>query len=218
MNKLDHLGGRFIVLDGPDGGGKSTQLAQLGQWLTQAGVPVTLTRDPGGTAIGDRIRQVLLDARHQEMAVATETLLYMASRAQLAHEIIAPQLARGACVLCDRFVSATIAYQGAGGADVSTIGPLARFAVGALVPDLTIVLDVPAEVGLARGKGGDRMESKALEFHRRVRQSFLDQAAAQPDRFAVVNAARPADEVQQDLRKLLIGWEFAEREFCPVIQ
>ena len=218
------LRGRFIVLDGPDGAGKSTQLALLAEVLRGGGLEVVTVRDPGGTAIGDRIRAILLDKTHMEMAVACELMLYMASRAQLVAQEIRPALERGACVLCDRYISSTIAYQGAGGADVAAIRSVGDVAVGGLWPALTIILDLPADVGLARvGKRGtpgtfeqppagaandstpageantnmDRMELKGLEFHRRVRQGFLAQAAAQPDRFAVVDATCEPGQVHK---------------------
>jgi len=218
------LRGQFIVLDGPDGAGKSTQLALLAEVLRGAGLEVVTVRDPGGTAIGDRIRAILLDKTHMEMAVACELMLYMASRAQLVAQEIRPALKRGACVLCDRYISSTIAYQGAGGADVAAIRSVGNVAVGGLWPALTIILDLPADVGLTRvGKRGtpgtfeqapadsaeantpageananmDRMELKGLEFHRRVRDGFLAQAAAQADRFAVVDATSEPSQVHK---------------------
>jgi len=209
-NLAEKLAGKFIVLDGPDGSGKSTQLALLAEWLAGAGVDVVTARDPGGTEIGDRIRQILLDGRHADMAVPCETMLYMASRAQLVAEIIAPVLAAGKCVLCDRYVSATLAYQGAGGAELADIRTVADVATGAAWPDLTIILDLPAEAGLERlPESPDRMESKDLDFHRKVRQSFLDQASGEPGRYTVVSAAGSIDEIQQRLRRLLESWEFA---------
>ncbi|MGC9454834.1 MAG: dTMP kinase [Phycisphaerae bacterium] len=198
-----NLAGKFIVIDGPDGAGKTTQQKLLAQWLRDAGMRVVETQDPGGTAIGDNIRRILLDGKHSEMAVATELMLYMASRAQLAEEVIRPALARGDCVLCDRWVSATIAYQGAGGADAGQIQTVAAVAVGELAkPDLTLLLDLPAETGLQRkGKDAapDRMEAKDIEFHRRVRELFLAQAEQYPQRFAVIDASANSEEVRQRL-------------------
>jgi len=196
--------GRFIVLDGPDGSGKSTQIKLLAGWLAEQGVEVVATRDPGGTEIGGRIREILLDKRCTEMSVGCETLLYMASRAQLWDEVIMPALTGGACVVCDRWVSSTIAYQGAGGGSVDDIRKIFRAVLKDAKPDLTIILDLDSSAGLKRaGKRTqlDRMESKAQEFHVRVRKAFLSQAAAEPKRFAVVNADAPVEEVQRQVRE-----------------
>lgn len=198
------LAGKFIVIDGPDGAGKSTQIKLLGQWMSQCGLSVREVRDPGGTAIGDRVRSILLDRSHGEMSVQCELMLYMASRAQLAVEVIRPALSAGHCVLCDRYISATVAYQGAGGADVEAIRKVGELAVGGLWPDLTVVLDIDSELGLARAGrasgGHDRMEAKGLDFHRRVRKLFLQQAQQCPDRFAVIDAAGSVEAVQRRLR------------------
>ena len=213
MSELaEKLGGRFVVLDGGDGVGKGTQLDLLAAELERQGVGVCRVFDPGGTAIGDRIRQILLDNAHNEMAVECELLLYMASRAQLAAERIRPALAAGKCVLGDRYISSTVAYQGAGGAETRAVLAAGQIAVGATWPDLTIVLDLPVEAGLARAGNGaepDRMESKAVEFHRRVRQLFLTQARDQPDRFAVVDAAGDVQDVHRRVLSTLTNWEFA---------
>ncbi|MBS3735044.1 MAG: dTMP kinase [Phycisphaerae bacterium] len=205
----DKLAGRFLVLDGPDGCGKSTQLTRLAAWLREQGADVLETRDPGGTPVGDRIREVLLDAAHAEMTVACETLLYMASRAQLWDEVIAPALDTRRCVLCDRWVSATVAYQGAGGADAEDILAVYRTVLGDVGPDLTVVLDLDAETALARtgaAVGRDRMERKNAGFHRTVRELFLRQAQYRPDRFAVVDAAGDADAVACRIRETIIRW------------
>ena len=203
------LAGKFIVIDGPDGAGKSTQVARLADWLAAQGVDVVRTRDPGGTAIGDRVRTILLDRAAAEMSVACETMLYMASRAQLVAEVVRPALAAGKCVLCDRFVSSTIAYQGAGGADPAAILGVAEVAIGGTWPDLTVILDIEAERGLARVKRGlDRMESKGPDFHRRVREGFLRQVEQFPLRFAVVSSAGAVDEVAQRLREAVTSWAF----------
>jgi dTMP kinase len=194
------LAGKFLVVDGPDGAGKSTQMRMLAEYLTARHVPLTVTRDPGGTAVGDKIRAILLDNANGDIAPACELMLYMASRAQLVAEVIQPALTAGRCVLCDRYVSSTIAYQGAAGVDAATIRQVAQPAVGSVWPDLTIIVDVPAEFGLGRaGRAGghDRMESKSLEFHRRVRESFLAQARENPARFVVIDGRATPQEVHQ---------------------
>jgi len=201
------LAGKFLVVDGPDGAGKSTQIRMLIEYLKAQGAALAVTRDPGGTPIGDKVRAILLDNAHGEMAVECELMLYMASRAQLVHQVIRPALDKRQCVLCDRYVSATIAYQGAGGIAAGPIGRLAEIATGGLWPDLTIILDIPSEIGLGRvgsSGGADRMEAKGLEFHRKVRQLFLDQAAAEPARFAVVDANGSPDEVHQRMVQTLM--------------
>lgn len=201
------LAGRFLVLDGPDGGGKSTQLEMLAAHLRASGLEVLSVREPGGTAIGEKIRGILLDRRHDDMAVICEMLLYMASRAQLVAQRIAPALAAGQCVLADRFVWSTIAYQGAAGADVEAIAQVAQVAVAGAWPDLTIILDLPAEAGLSRLKRDkDRLEQRDLDYHRRVRQSYLDQARQVGDRAAVIDASASPDQVQQALRGAIEAW------------
>ncbi len=205
----EKLAGRFIVIDGGDGTGKSTQLNLLAEYLRGEGVALRQVRDPGGTAIGEKIRQILLDNAHGEMAVRCELMLYMASRAQLASEVIAPALAGGQCVLADRYISSTVAYQGAGGVDAEAVLDAGRLAVGKTWPDLTIVLDLPVEAGLARLKGQpDRMEAKDIAFHRSVRELFVQQADRQPDRFAVIDASGSVEDVQQRIRRVISNWEW----------
>ena len=198
------LSGRFIVIDGPDGAGKSTQVKLLAEWLAAEGVRVQVARDPGGTPIGERIRAILLDRLHGEMVVQCELMLYMASRSQLVAHVIRPALERGECVLCDRYISSTVAYQGAGGAEVADVQEAGRIAVGGLRPDLTILLDLPAQKGLARiAKGKDRVESKDFAYHSRVREIFLQQAREGRRRWAVVDAVGPVEEVQAALREII---------------
>lgn len=211
MSELtEKLKGRFIVIDGPDGAGKSTQVRMLAEFLRGQGLAVTETRDPGGTPIGDKIRHILLDNGHAEMTVGCETMLYMASRAQLLGEVIAPAIERQECVISDRWVSSTIAYQVAGGAEPAGIIAAYSAALGNFRPDLTVILDLPADVGLARAgraEGPDRMESKGLEFHNRVRELFLDQAGKNKT-FAVVDAGGAVEQVQDRLRETIErhGW------------
>lgn len=203
----EQLAGRFLVLDGPDGSGKSTQLAQLAEHIHSHGVDVLTLREPGGTAIGEKIRAILLDRAHDEMAVACELLLYMASRAQLVAQQIAPALKARKCVLLDRYVWSTVAYQGAAGADVAAIEQVARVAVDGVWPDLTMILDLPPEVGLSRlAHPKDRLEQRDLEYHRRVRQSYLDQARRHGLGFVVIDASDGLPQVQQEIRSRLDAW------------
>ncbi len=208
------LAGRFLVVDGPDGAGKSTQTALLADVLRKGGLAVRQVRDPGGTAIGDRIREILLDPSCDEMAVRTELMLYMASRAQLVAEIVLPALQGGECVLSDRYISSTIAYQGAGGADVDEVRTVGDIAVGGLWPDLTIILDLPSDEGLARAakrSDPDRMEAKARAFHRRVRELFLAQANENPHNTVLVDASGDAADVHQ--RVVTTIREFVKKSF-----
>lgn len=205
----EKLAGKFIVLDGPDGSGKTTQLGLLADWLGQAGLAVLTTRDPGGTDIGERIRAILLDPKCHEMAVGCEVMLYMASRAQLMAEVIGPSLKKNQCVLCDRWVASTFAYQVAAGTRPENVLRAYKAALLDTWPDLTVILDLPAEAGLARLAGSpDRMESKVLAFHRKVRELFLAHAAGAPQRFAVVDAAGDVDGIAARIRELLEGWAF----------
>lgn len=205
----EKLAGKFIVIDGPDGSGKTTQLKLLGQYLRSEGVDVLETYDPGGTVIGDKIRQLLLDSDHGEMTAACETMLYMASRAQLAAQVIRPAIEAGKCVLCDRYISATIAYQGAGGIETGKIHQIADVAVGGLWADLTVILDIQARAGLARlGGKPDRVESKTIEFHDKARQRFVKMGTHHPDRCVVIDAAGDIDQVQGQLRETITGWQF----------
>jgi dTMP kinase len=170
--------GRFLTLDGPDGGGKTTQAAVLAAWLCARGHEVVTCRDPGGTALGDRLRAILLDRATVQLALRAEMLLYMASRAELVEEVIRPALGRGALVLSDRFLLANIAYQGfAGGLPVEEVGRVGLTATGGLLPDLTLVLDVPPTVARARvGAARDRIEDRPDAYHARVREGFLQAA------------------------------------------
>ncbi len=209
---IETLAGKFIVIDGPDGAGKTTQAALLAEFLAESGLEVQRIRDPGGTEIGDEIRTILLDNRHHKMSVQCELMLYMASRAQLACEVIAPALAAGKCVLGDRYVSSTIAYQGAGEADTETIIRAARIAVGDTMPDLTVILDIDSRLGLqraAREGAADRIESKHIEYHRKVREIFLAQAKNDPQHYTVISGAEAIEEIQQQLRDTLASWNWA---------
>lgn len=196
------LSGRFMVFDGPDGSGKSTQMARFMAWCRSGGIEQIDVREPGGTPIGEEIRRVLLDPANAEMVVQTEMLLYMASRAQLVHSIIAPALLEGKLVASDRFVSSTLAYQGtAGGMNYDEIVHVGNVAVGKIYPDLTFIFDVD-EITSAKRLSPllDRMEAKGVAFHRRVRSGYLDFADANKDRVRLIDASREPDLVYRDLR------------------
>jgi dTMP kinase len=216
MSVTDKLRGKFVVLDGPDGSGKGTQLARLEVYLEGLDVAVVRARDPGGTTIGDRIRHVLLDYDLSCMDVRCETFLFMASRAQLVSEVVEPALREGKTVLCDRFISATCAYQGAAGYDARQVIELGRHAVGETWPHLTLVLDLPAEEALRRavmraqpsGRGGaDAMESRPIEFHRKVRENFLALPRNYPKPVVIVDGDGDMDTV---LARLLEAIERAD--------
>ncbi len=201
------MSGRLITLEGGEGAGKSTAMATIRAVLAEAGIDPVCTREPGGTALGEAIRALLLDARQAGMAAETELLLMFASRAQLVREVVRPALARGQWVLSDRFTDASFAYQGGGrGVDTGCIAELERWAVG-LKPDLTLLLDVDVEQGLARMRGRgepDRIESEAVEFFQRVRSAYRRRAEAEPERVRLVDASRPEAEVQAALRAELV--------------
>ena len=191
------LSGRFIVFDGPDGSGKSTQLRRFAEHCEAHEVEPELVREPGGTPIGEAIRGVLLDPRYAEMELRCEMLLYMASRSQLMTERIRPALDAGRFVLADRFISSTLAYQGtAGGLDPEEILAVGRVATGGCWPDLVVIFGVDEETAASRLPADlDRMELKGAEFHRRVRQGYLAQAERDPTRHLVIDATRSEDEV-----------------------
>jgi dTMP kinase len=201
MRDLSILPPPFLSLDGIDGTGKSTQLQLLASWLRERGHNVVCCHDPGGTPLGDRLREVLLHQRH-EMSPMAEALLFMASRAELIARVIRPALSAGALVLSDRYLLATVVYQGhGGGLDVGQLWEAGWIAAGGLGPDLTVVLDLDVEAAQSRrGRDADRMESRQREFHERVRQGFLIEARKQPERIRVVSAAGSLDEVQARIR------------------
>jgi dTMP kinase len=226
------LAGRFIVLDGPDGSGKTIQLDLLTTSLESRGVPTVRTADPGGTRIGDQIRDLLKYNARGYMYVNTEVMLFMASRAQLVSEVIGPALAEGKTVLCDRFISATCAYQGSSGYPTENIIQLGRFAVGDTWPHLTIIIDLPVEEGLERigkkrgqktkvnhadaGQGQlfqnariDRFDSRPLEYHRRVRAEFLKLTNYYPGVVKIVNGSqRDIESVRREIEQIITETEF----------
>ncbi|MCA9969815.1 MAG: dTMP kinase [Anaerolineales bacterium] len=198
----------FITFEGPEGSGKTSQIRLLAGYLRLGGYDVVETREPGGTAIGDQIRACLHDVRNTEMAAEAEILLYSASRAQLVRQVIRPALARGQIVLCDRFADSTLAYQGYGRLlPLDQLKQITSFATGALRPDLTFLLDIDVERGLARRRANDeemnRLDLETVAFHQRVRRGYHALIAADPARWLVVDADRPVDAVQADLRRLL---------------
>ena len=196
------LSGIFITFEGPEGSGKSTQIRLLTERLTARGLNVIALREPGGTAIGDQIRDVLHDMKNQEMDPRTELLLYSASRAQIVAQVIRPHLAAGGIVICDRYADSTMAYQGYGhGLDLDTLRLITEFATAGLKPDLTIYLDIDAEQGLARrnasGEEWNRMDALHLDFHQRVQAGYQALIAADPERWVKIKADQPVQVVQQ---------------------
>ncbi len=192
--------GLFLSLDGVDGAGKSTQCRLLGEWLRRRGLEVTACSDPGGTDIGTTLRQLLLDQR-RNMTMACETFLFMASRAQLTAEIIGPALDSGQVVIADRYLLANVVYQGhAGGLDTRLLYAMGALATGGLEPDLTFVLDLPADQALARLTGPrDRLESRDLSFHQRVRDGFRLEAGQRPERIRLLDATQPVTVVHEQI-------------------
>lgn len=199
--------GRFITLEGSEGVGKTTNLAFIHERLEAAGKRVVVTREPGGTELGEKIRALLLDPANGTMVSDCELLLMFAARAQHLREVILPAVERGDWVLCDRFTDATYAYQGGGrGIDVARIAQLETWVQGEVRPDLTILLDIPVEIGLARAgeRGGlDRFEQEQLAFFERVRRAYLEQAEQHPRRYRVVDAGQALEQVQADLGRVL---------------
>src|SRR5262245_40645255 len=193
----------FISLDGLDGTGKSTQSRLLVEWLSGQGVPVTACADPGGTAVGQQIRQFILFGREHRIATATEALLFMASRAQLVEEVIRPALDRGDVVISDRFTLANVVYQGhAGGMDPERLWAVGAVATGGLEPDLTLVFDLPLEVAAARrDRAADRIEERDREFHQALRRGFTFEAGRRPDRHRIIDATPDAEAVQRVVRR-----------------
>ncbi|WP_435010497.1 dTMP kinase [Tundrisphaera lichenicola] len=194
--------GRFIVLEGPDGGGKTTQAARLADWLRSSGLEVVACREPGGTALGERIRTLVKEQSNLTIGMKAEMLLFMASRAQLVEEVIRPAIARGAVVIADRFLLSNVVYQGyAGGLDIEDLWRVGLVATGGLMPDLTLIVDVPPEIALARvGPARDRIEDRGEFYRDQVRMGFLQAARDDPDRAIVVDGSLDADSVAARLQ------------------
>jgi dTMP kinase len=202
--------GRFVTFEGGEGVGKTTQLQRAADWLRAAGVQVVLTREPGGTPRAEQLRRILLERTDEPMPQSCELLLMFAARASHLANLVEPAVARGAWVLCDRFTDATYAYQGGGrGLPTADIDALVQIVHPQRQPDLTVLLDAPVALGMARAHarngadGPDRFESERTDFFERVRRCYLERAAAEPARFRVVDASRSPDEVEADVRAAL---------------
>lgn len=197
----------FITLEGPDGSGKTLQAAALAEFLRQEGLDVLITREPGGTSIGDQIRAILFNLANTEMHPRAETLLFQAARAQLVEQCIRAHLSQGGVVVSDRYADSTLAYQGYGHQnELEKIRAVIDFATGGLKPDLTLLLDIDVEEGLRRrARTGDwnRLDAYDLEFHRRVRAGYQALAQAEPGRWVVIDAARPPEEIQEEIREVV---------------
>ena len=199
----------FITFEGPEGSGKSTQLPQLAQFLEEKGLSVVRTREPGGTKIGDQIREVLVRMDNTELHPRTEILLFLAARAQLVEELIIPSLQQGKIILCDRYGDSTLAYQGYGhGLDLDALRAMLQFATGGLKPDRTILLDVDVMTGLKRKKikeEWNRLDAYELSFHERVRTGYHILAGQEPERWKIVDATQDPEQVQTEIRALVLN-------------
>ncbi|UFN43396.1 dTMP kinase [Nocardioides okcheonensis] len=193
--------GLFVCFEGGEGAGKSTQSRLLRDWLVERGETVLLTFEPGDTAVGKELRRIVLDPATGELSDRTEALLYAADKAEHVDHVVLPALARGEVVITDRYVDSTLAYQGAGRTlDVAEVEAVARWATADLRPHLTVVLDLEPETGLGRFEERDRIEGQSMEFHQRVRQGFLDLAAADPDHYLVLDARAPVGAIADAIR------------------
>lgn len=207
MDPLFTETGVFLALEGGEGAGKSTQAALLVEWLESLGQRVLLTREPGGTDVGKVLRRIVLDNETGELSPRTEALIYAADKAEHVDRVVLPALAEGAVVLTDRYVDSTLAYQGAGRAlEISELEVVARWATSNLRPHLTIVLDIDPAIGLNRFEGADRIEAEPLDFHQRVRQHFLDLAAADAAHYLVVDAGGTPEQIHEQIRAATAPW------------
>ena len=199
----------FITFEGPEGSGKTSHIPHLVEYLREKGYTDFPTREPGGTSIGEQIREVIHDLKNVEMHPRAETLLYQAARAQIVEQVIKPRLADGEIVISDRYYDSTIAYQGYGHQqDLEQVRGLVKYATGGLTPDLTVLLDLDVEIGLGRKKKDNewnRLDAYTVEFHKRVRAGYLEMVKAEPGRWVVVNAEQKWESVQEELRKLIEG-------------
>ena len=203
----------FITLEGPEGSGKTSHIPPLVEFLREKGYPVFPTREPGGSSIGEQIREILHSLKNAEMHPRTETLLYQAARAQFVEQILKPHLDAGEIVLSDRYADSTIAYQGYGHQqDLGQVRSLVKYATGGLTPDLTLLLDLDVKVGLERSalrreKGGEwnRLDAYQLDFHHRVRAGYLEMVKQEPGRWVVVDASLTWERVQAGLQKVILN-------------
>jgi len=197
--EVDMSRGIFITMEGPDGSGKSTQISRLKEYLEKEGYNVLITREPGGTVISEAIREIILNKDFTEMSPVTEMLLYASARAQLIAEVVGPAIDNGTAVISDRFVDSSLVYQGmARGLGVDTVYEINKVAIGDYMPDVTFMLDLPAEIGISRKKDQkelDRMELESLEFHKKVAEGYRSLAAKFPDRIKTIDATLPIDEI-----------------------
>lgn len=199
--------GKFITLEGAEGSGKSTQSALILDYFKSKKMPAMVLREPGGVKIAEHIRAILLDVNHTQMSDACETLLYMAARAQMVQEVLLPSLKAGTHVICDRFLDSTIAYQGAGnGVDQDVISKIGLFATAGITPDLTILFDIDVRQGLSRTDAKkDRIEKRAIAYHERVRQGYLDIAKKEPKRVKVIQVDAPKEMIFQRVKAYIEG-------------
>lgn len=198
----------FITLEGPDGSGKSMQIPQLAEFIRQQGYEVLTTREPGGTNIGDQIREVIMKLGNTSMHPRTEILLFCAARAQIVEEVLRPALARGVVVISDRYADSTLAYQGYGhGVDLEELRRLLAFTTGGLKPDLTLLVDVDSEVGLRRRQAGggewNRLDAYEISFHKRVREGYHQLASEDPERWRTIDGSLSPEMVQSNLRRVV---------------
>jgi dTMP kinase len=198
----------FITLEGPEGSGKTSHIPYLVEFLREKGYTVFPTREPGGTSIGEQIREVIHDLKNAEMHPRTETLLYQAARAQIVEEVFKPRLAIGELVISDRYFDSTIAYQGYGhGQDLEQVRQLVRYATGGLTPDLTVLLDLDVEIGLQRKskqQEWNRLDAYTLDFHKRVRAGYLELVKQEPVRWKVLDSSQSWDKVHEELRTVIL--------------
>ena len=200
----------FITFEGPEGSGKSTQIKLAHHFLKGQNVPVLLTREPGGTLIGDQIRETVHHVKNTQMSSVAELLLYSASRAQLVAELVQPSLDKGMVVLCDRFADSTLAYQGYGrNLDLTMLQDITRYATQGLQPDLTMLFDIDVQAGINRrtvgGEEMNRLDLESIQFHERVRAGYQQLVAAEPERWICIEANRPIDDIQKDVQDILIA-------------
>lgn len=207
MDPLYTETGVFLALEGGEGSGKSTQAPLLVEWLETLGHRVLLTREPGGTEVGKILRHIVLDNGTGELSPRTEALVYAADKAEHVDKVVLPALAEGAIVITDRYVDSALAYQGAGRSlDMAELEYVARWATSSLRPNLTIVLDIDPAIGHVRFEGADRIESEPLEFHERVREHFLELAAADPAHYVVIAGDGTPEEIHAEIRAAVEPW------------